>query len=148
MRPEFVTPKDISALLTERYADILAEPTEVTVNPEMWKFSPVGHRLYVALDPTPEVYKGIVTANSYEEQMGIGVVLAVGEQVGMGPIQYPDGPRLENPSDLLYHSVVFGAHAGKPLRLDFIRDSHYRAAILVITSRDIWAVNWDFTLNV
>ena len=139
----FVDPTDISELLTKRYAPLLQEPTKIELNPSLWRFAPTGARIVVAVDPTPEVYLGILTATERNEQVGIGIVIAVGPQAHESPPQYPGGVEADSPAELLYREVIFGAHVGKPLRLDFIRDSHYKADLLVMTSRDIWCISWD-----
>ncbi len=141
----FVDPTTINNLLTERYAPASADPTNpptVRVHEKMWDYEPTGARLFVVVDPTPSQVGGIIVATDYNEQVGVGIVCAVGCEVGLGPVQYPGSAMHDNPADLLYAEVIFGAHVGKPLRLDFVQDRHYSASILVMTSRDIWAVNW------
>ena len=97
--------------------------------------------MYVVEDPAPEVYEGIVAVSEFREKMGIGVVVACGSMVGVEPVRFPNAPMC-NPEDLLYKVVIFGASNGKPLRLDYIKDSLYSAKILVLTSYDLWSVEW------
>jgi len=114
------------------------------VHPQALQLFMQGARILVLLDAVPEDYRGITLPEAYRqnEQMGIGTVIACGPLVGQMPTPYPGG-FIGGPRDLLYEHVIFGAHAGKPVRLDFIRDQQYESDILCMSDRDIWCIaNW------
>jgi hypothetical protein len=118
------------------------------VHPDAFRFEPQGTRLLVVLDEVPEDYRGIKLPTEYtdRERMGAGTIMAAGPLAGDLSCPYPGGP-IASPEELLYLHVLFGQYAGKPLRLDFIRDKEYEAGIIVLADRDVWAVEvpgeWD-----
>ncbi len=151
----FVDQDTINDFLERKLTVSTGDPAEdaawrrkpTAISPKMWDYEPVGSRLYVYCYPSPPNYGLIYIPEEVNEQSGVGIVVAVGDAIGHDLVQYPGGTEHDNPSDLLYKEVIFSAHVGKPLRLDFIQDSHYSAAVLVMTSRDLWAVNWaDLTI--
>ncbi len=144
-RSHFVDRTIINNMLTVRYAPLLRSPRAIELHPAMWDYHPAASRLYVVPDPSPEMIGGIELPDSHNEQTGIGIIFAGGPAVGMPGVQYP-GATVAHPANFLYRTVIFASHMGKPLRLDFIRDSAYDAVVLVMCDRDIWAANWDAKL--
>lgn len=139
----FVHPHAISQMLTERYAPWREDPTRsILLHADMWNYSPVGRRVFVALDPNPEMVGGVHLAQTHE-QLGVGVIVAVGPSAGIDAGPYPGCPEVSSPAQLLYQPCMFGAHVGKSLRLDFVRDKLYDSNIVVMTDRDFWAINWE-----
>lgn len=116
-------------------------------HPDIFTLEPQGNRIHVILDPVPEQIGLIKLPQEYvnNERMGAGVVAAVGPEVGQA-IPYPGGPVMANPGELLYAHVIFGAHVGKPLRLEFLRDHEFNSGAVVMADRDVWAVEWTENL--
>jgi hypothetical protein len=113
------------------------------IHPDTFTFKLTGHRCLVLLDIIPESYGGVLLPDAYRDRevMGAGVVIMCGAEVGYGSLPYPGGVSC-HPADLLGKHVVFGSNAGRPLRLDFIRDGNYIGELLVIADRDLWGPDW------
>lgn len=124
----------------------LAKLTGLDINPTAFDLYPQGRRILVVLDPVPEKAGLIDLPEEYRsrEKMGAGTVMAVGPEVGQ-PAPFPGGPHC-TPSHLLYQHVVFGMHSGNILRLD-IMDRDYYSGIIIMTDRDIWAVDSGLYTN-
>ena len=110
------------------------------VNPKAFDIHPVGHRMLVVLDPVPETYGRLQLPEEYQsrEKMGAGIIMSVGSLVGSG-VPFPGSP-LGDSSEFLYKHIVFGMHSGNVLRLD-VMDREYHSGIIVLTDRDIWAID-------
>ena len=136
MNGEFISGAAMADL--EGLAKILPEGREL--HPEALDFVPFGHRVLILVDEVPEDYCGVIIPEEYRdnEKMGAGRVIGVGDMVGGPGIRYPGGPMLSTPSELLYRHVFFGQYAGKPIRLDLVRDSKYMSSVLMLTDMDLW----------
>ena len=125
----------------EGLAKILPEGRQL--HPDALTYAPTGHRVLILLDEVPDEYRGIKIPDEYKdhEKMGAGRVIGVGPLVGNGQCRFPGGP-LCTPEQLLYRHVIFGQYAGKPIRLDFVRDDKYMSQIIIMTEMDVWQVDW------
>ncbi len=136
-------PAQLSLVLTERFAPFYGEKKEVRVHPAAFAFEPQGSRLTVVCYPNPEQYGGLSLPASAGEQAGLGVVLAVGRDAFNEPAPHPGAGLFPGPggaADMLYRTVAFGKYAGKPLVLNYTRDSNFNSEVLVLCDRDIWCV--------
>jgi len=110
---------------------------------------PTGNIIHVLVEEFPKEWKGIVLpdyARGMGEQMGIGYIIAAGPRAGHSDHAVNTGGAIgiigghENPSDLLGLHVIFASHVGMPLRVS-VFDREFRAAVLVMTSKDIRGVD-------
>ena len=126
---------------TQGLSDEMEQQLSRKVNPKAYNIYPQGRRIIGVLDPIPERVGHIALPEEYRarEKMGAGIVMSVGPEVGQ-PAPFPGAPMLKDPQDLLYEHVVFGMHAGNVLRLDMM-DNAYHSGIIVMTDRDIWAID-------
>src|SRR5258706_11940297 len=96
------------------------KPHEVRVHPAAFSLEPNGNRVLVVSYPSPETYGGIHLTDSHEN-MGLGVIMGIGPTAFRSNTQSLTGMSyFPDPSLLLYRTAVYGAHNGKPIRLDFI----------------------------
>lgn len=123
-----------------------------TVHPDAYLLHPQGARIHVVLDELPEKYGELFIPEVVQgnERPGAGTIMAAGTGAWRGVEHYPgvpefgvdNGTSLFGPSeDLLYKHIIFGQYVGKPLRLDYTRDDNWKSAVLVMTTRDIWAID-------
>lgn len=115
------------------------------IHPEIFSIEPTGNLIHVILEQEPEEYGHIILPNiGNNENMGVGYIIAAGPvagdpgytTVGPGAIGVIAG----HPSDLLGLHVIFASHVGSPLRVSML-DREFRAAVLIMSSRDIRAVD-------
>jgi co-chaperonin GroES (HSP10) len=112
------------------------------IHPKAFEIHPQGNRLVVVVDIVPETLGGIHLPDTVRdsEQMGQGWILSVGPTAFQGNIPHPGSPRADNPSDLVGCHIYFGTYIGKPLRLT-LNDNEYKAGLLLMTDRDILAID-------
>lgn len=93
-------------------------------------------------DPTaPRIVIPATTAQ--KDPPGSGWVVSVGPAVGKNPMAagHPYPVSLEHPVNLLYRHVIMGMYSGKELKTDNLRQGGFETDFLVMTDRDIWAVD-------
>lgn len=138
---------DTSALAPAHFADraLLEALCGQRIHPKAFEIAPQGHRLIVVPDEVPDMLGSLHLPDSVKdtEQMGQGWVLSVGPLVAMPPVAHPGSPALladAGPADLVGLHIYFGLHVGRPLRLT-LNDRDYQAGIMMMTDRDILAVD-------
>jgi hypothetical protein len=132
-------------------ADVL-ELTGQSVNPEVFTIHPTGNLIHVLLEEEPEEFGSIIIPKTLMglEQMGVGYIIAAGPMAGspdyaiaipspIGVVIRAGGEDI-NSSGLLGLHVIFGSHAGAPLRVSLL-DREFRAPVLVMQSKDIKGVD-------
>lgn len=122
----------------------LIESTGQNVHPEIYSTLPTGNLIYVVPEKAPETHGLIKLPAGTTDRPGMGYIIAAGPQAGdivyTGNPVAPVGIIADKPQDLLGLHVVFGASVGMPLRMD-ITDREFMAAVLIMTSKDIRAVD-------
>jgi hypothetical protein len=121
------------------------ELTGQTVHPEVFSIEPTGNLIHVLVEEEPEEYGSIIIPKTVynAERMGVGYIIAVGPVAGN--VAYAHNPGSigvvrESPPELLGLHVIFAAHMGVPLRVSML-DKEFRAAVLVMSSKDIRGVD-------
>ena len=121
------------------------ELTGQEVHPEVFSMEPTGNLIHVVLEKEPEEYGHIIIPKEMMDatKMGCGYIMAAGPVAGsplyaggMGAI----GVTREDPTELLGLHVIFAQHIGVPIRVSML-ETQYKGAVLVMTSKDIRAVD-------
>lgn len=142
-RAAVADPAKLNELLTRLFKPFYGEkPREVRVHPAAFSFEPQGSRLLVVCYPSPEEYGGLALPQSAEEQAGLGVIMAAGHEAFNGRAVHPGSGFFVSAEEALYHTVAFGKYSGKPLVLNYTRDSNFNSTVLVLSDRDIWCVRY------
>jgi co-chaperonin GroES (HSP10) len=104
---------------------------------EAMTVEPLGHRLIVVCEVTPETTAGGLIRADAGQRLSAGWVVSCGEDVGT-PSRFPGGWHL--PADqLLGRRVIFSQYGGAPLVLGD-RDRPYDADYRILNDCDLWAV--------
>ena len=117
---------------------------------DIFTIYPTGNLIHVLLEKPPEEI-GMIKIPEYLvdlEKMGVGYIIAVGPMAGAAayanpspsPIGVTSSPEKDDPASLLGLHVIFGSHAGMPLRVN-VMDREFRAPVLVMTAKDIRGVD-------
>lgn len=110
-----------------------------SINPRAFDLRPGGARMIVSLVPDQQFYGNLaIPAGFAGEKKASGWVVYAGPTCGMGMEPYPGGLGLA-PYDLPGKYVLFAAHKGEIVQMDWTRDSVWKSHVLIITERDIWA---------
>ena len=110
---------------------------------EAYKQEPQGDRITVLRDRHPTTWGGVLHIPESAKELtiiSVGLIIGVGPEAGT-QTPYPAGP-ICHPSQLIYRHISYGVHTGVALRFS-AQDTKYDAAVLIMTVRDIWAIDWD-----
>lgn len=140
-------PKALNDHCTRVFAPFMEDkPQAIQLHPFTFACEPQGNRVNLVLYPKPETFGGLVLPKDQDvsEPMGLGIIAAIGATAFRsntpslaGMNYYPD------PSKLLLKTAIIGAHRGVALRLDYTRDSLFRATTVVVNAVDILCVVFE-----
>jgi hypothetical protein len=117
---------------------------QLKVHPEVWTFTPWGHRLvFLRKPPDEKTSGGIVIPESAKGKMTTGWIISVGAEICKPDLgRYPSVCPYEHPHDLVGMSALIGFYGGVPLRFDAALGREYESDYVIITIGDVLGAEW------